>query len=72
MCRCGVGIEAPEVAQQLHREQLYNPAYPLDVYALGLLLLEMAGGRRPAGHEIALQQALRVLPSLRIMPAACV
>ena len=58
MCRCGTGIEAPEMAQQLHREQLYNPDYPMDAYALGLLLLEMAGGRRPAGHEEALQQAL--------------
>ncbi len=57
MCRCGTGIEAPEMAQQLHSEQLYNPDYPMDVYALGLLLLEMADGRRPAGHEDALQQA---------------
>ena len=57
MCRSGIGIEAPEMAQQLHREQLYNPDYPMDVYALGLLLLEMADGRMPAGHEDALQQA---------------
>lgn len=62
MCRCGVGIEAPEMAQQLHREQLYNPDDPQDVYALGLLLLEMAGGRKPAGHEEALLQALEAGP----------
>ena len=55
-------MEAPEVAQQLHREQLYNPDYPLDMYALGLLLLEMAGGRLPAGHCNALQQAHRAGP----------
>ncbi len=50
-------MEALEMAQQLHSEQLYHPGCPLDMYALGLLLLEMAGGCRPAGHEEALQQA---------------
>ncbi|DBA99180.1 TPA: hypothetical protein ACH3X3_011801 [Trebouxia sp. C0006] len=60
------------MAQQLHRDGLYNPDYPLDVYALGLLPLEMTGGRRPAGHEEAVLQALTALPSLRSMPAACV
>ncbi len=58
MCRCSTGMQALEMAQQLHRKQSYNPDCPLDVCASELLLLEMAGRCRPAGHDEVLQQTL--------------
>ena len=49
-CRCGPGLETPQLAQDLLLDGEYQPLFPSDVWALGLLMLDLAGGKRPAEH----------------------
>ena len=46
----GIGIEAPEMADQLQKERQYSPLPSHDIWAFGLLLMRLLGGKRPEAH----------------------
>ena len=46
-------MEAPEMADQLHRDGYYHPMPSHDMWAFGLLLLDMVGGTRSQEHRQA-------------------
>lgn len=46
-CRCGVGLESPEVAHQWCDLRHYVPTFALDMWAFGLLLVALWGGNMP-------------------------
>ncbi len=50
------------MADQLFNLHYYNPDPAQDVYAFGLLLLELAGGERPTEHAQVLAQAGKAGP----------
>ena len=54
MCRCGRGIESPEIAQAWLTNGCYHPTPGQDVWAFGLLLLGAIGGMRPRDHMRAM------------------
>lgn len=55
-CRCGKGIESPEMAEAWLSNGWYNPSPGQDVWAYGLLLLRIIGGRRPRQHIRAVRK----------------
>ena len=56
-CRCPTGLEAPEMAEDFEVQGYYNPVPSHDIWTFGLLLLEMAGGKRPYAHDDAIAEA---------------
>lgn len=46
----GQSSEAPEMAEELERLGYYHPTPAHDMWAFGLLLLELVGGCRPQAH----------------------
>ena len=48
-----MGIEAPEMAEQLARQGHYSPLPCHDMWAFGLLLLWLLGGERSDAHAKA-------------------
>ena len=53
---------APEMARQLLTHLFYHPDPAHDMYAFGLLLMELLGIQRPAAHERAMLQAQSLSP----------
>ena len=45
-----MGTEAPEVADSLLRQGWYEPQPWSDIFALGLLVLDVVGGEKPQAH----------------------
>ena len=53
-CRCGRGIESPELAESWKDLGCYSPHPAQDVWAFGLLLLRTIGGNTPKEHNDAI------------------
>ena len=53
-CRCCVGTEPPEKAEGMLEEGWFYPNCSSDIWALGQLMLETAGGQRPTAHTACL------------------
>ncbi|KAL3148099.1 Suppressor of Sensor Kinase (SLN1) [Trebouxia sp. C0009 RCD-2024] len=47
---CCVGTESPQVAKAYLVDAQYKPLFSSDVWALGLVMLEVVGGRKPQQH----------------------
>ncbi|KAL3140831.1 Suppressor of Sensor Kinase (SLN1) [Trebouxia sp. C0010 RCD-2024] len=47
---CCVGTESPQVAKAYLVDARYKPLFSSDVWALGLVMLEVVGGRKPQQH----------------------
>ena len=50
MSRCCVGTESPQIAEAYLVDASYNPLCSSDVWALGLVMLEVVGGHKPEQH----------------------
>ena len=50
LCRCTPGCEAPEVADEFQRLGHYNHRHTHDMWAYGMLLLEIVGIEQTAEH----------------------
>lgn len=50
-CRCLLGNESPEVAESLLRNGSYVPRWNQDMWSLGLLMLDLMYGQRPAEQQ---------------------
>lgn len=57
--RCGLGIESPQLATDMMLDGKYQPLFSSDVWAFGLLALELAGGSKPAEHSRLVKEYLR-------------
>jgi len=62
--RCGAGFESPQIAKGCLQDGGYEALPSSDVYALGLLLLEIVGGQQPQ-QQIELQRSTAYLAELQ-------
>ncbi|KAL3148088.1 Serine/threonine-protein kinase stk11 [Trebouxia sp. C0009 RCD-2024] len=53
---CAENTESPEVAQSLLEQKWYHPRFSSDIWALGVLLLQVVGGHIP-GEQFAIQDS---------------
>ncbi len=67
--RVYAGIEAPEMAEQLHRAGYYHPDPKHDMWAFGLLLFFIFKGEGQLPHEHA--KAMREGTTLRFAIKLC-
>lgn len=56
--RCGLGIESPQLANDMLVDGQYQPLFCSDVWAFGLLALELTGGSKPAEHTTLVEEYL--------------
>ena len=57
--RCGLGIESPQLATDITLDGKYQPLFSSDMWAFGLLALELAGGSQPAEHAQLVKEYLQ-------------
>ena len=57
-CRCGVGIESPEMAEAFLRTSTYPPDGCMDIWAFGQLMLQLVGSSRPVEHDAKLRACM--------------
>lgn len=50
-CRIAFGVESPDLAAMLIKHGRYMPRAAWDLWALGLLALDLVGGERPEDHR---------------------
>lgn len=55
------GYEAPEIASELRKTGRYQPKPAHDVWAFGLLLLQLLGGKRPKVHTEAIRKVASMI-----------
>ena len=58
--RCGRGIESPELAEAWLTNGCYHPTPAQDVWAFGLLLLRVLGGRLSTEHSTAMRDGTSI------------
>lgn len=56
--RCGLGIESPQLVTDILLDGEYQPLYSSDVWAFGLLALDLIGGSMPAQHSKLMEEYL--------------
>lgn len=56
--QCGLGLESPELATDMLQDGKYQPYYSSDMWAFGLLALELTGGSKPAEHSQLMEEYL--------------
>ena len=49
-CRVGATLKSPQLAKQVLSQGEYQPCFSTDVWALGLLLLQLTAGSIPPKH----------------------
>ncbi|KAA6426095.1 MAG: cdc2-related kinase [Trebouxia sp. A1-2] len=59
-CRVAFGCESPDLAAMLIDRKHYVPLPAFDMFALGLLMLEVVGGQRPDDHCAVLRDLVYV------------
>ena len=59
-CRVAFGSESPDLAAMLIDRNYYVPLPAFDMWAVGLLILEVVGGQRPDDHCAVLRDPVYV------------
>lgn len=59
-CRVAFGSESPDLAAMLIDRNFYVPLPDFDMWAVGLLILEVVGGQRPDDHCAVLRDPVYV------------